>query len=54
MIFALIKFAPTNEVAHVEGKSNSWAAFLGLIKVISRPRVWLAGMAAMCIYWALC
>ena len=52
MIIALLKMVPSNAIAHEESHSDNLAALIGLGKVLIRPRVWLAGLAAMCVYWA--
>lgn len=51
LILALLKFVPKNAIAKEEGKSDNMAALIGLGKVLARPRVWLSGVAAMCVYW---
>ncbi|MDO5721298.1 MAG: MFS transporter [Actinomycetaceae bacterium] len=51
LILALLKYVPKNAIAKEEGKSDNLAALIGLGKVLARPRVWLAGIAAMCVYW---
>lgn len=51
LILALVKFVPNNAIAHQEGTSDNIAALIGLFKVLMNPRVLLAGIAAMCVYW---
>lgn len=51
MIWAVWKFVPDTRVAKEKGKSDSVAALNGLFKVLAKPRVWLAGIAAMTVYW---
>ncbi|MDO4910701.1 MAG: MFS transporter [Corynebacterium sp.] len=58
LILALLRFVPKNAIAgHDEGDDSNTssnanvAALQGLIRVLLRPRVWMAGIAAMCIYW---
>ena len=52
LIACLLRFVPRNAIAHQDNTSASTAALLGLLKVMARPRIWLAGLAAMCLYWA--
>ncbi|XCB29433.1 hypothetical protein RQN30_09430 [Arcanobacterium hippocoleae] len=54
LIFCIIRYVPKNATAKAEraGESDNVAALKGLLKVILLPRVWLAGIAGMCIYWA--
>lgn len=42
---------PDNAIAKEENVSDNIAALKGLVRVLARPRVWLAGLAAMCVYW---
>ena len=51
-IFAILRFVPANAVAESEGHSKNTAALMGLGKVLIQPRVWFAGIAGMCVYWA--
>ena len=51
-IFAILKYVPKNAVAESAGKSGNAAALKGLIDVLKMPRIWLAGLAGMCLYWA--
>ena len=50
--YCLLRLVPRNAIAHQDNTSASTAALLGLLKVMARPRIWLAGLAAMCLYWA--
>lgn len=52
MMLAVAKFVPDTKIAQEVGKSDSLAAFNGLIRVLARPRVWLAGIAALTVYWS--
>ena len=52
LIACLLRLVPRNAIAHQDNTSASTAALLGLLKVMARPRIWLAGLAAMCLYWA--
>ena len=52
LIACLLHFVPRNAIAHQDNTSTNAAALLGLLKVMTRPRIWLAGLAAMCLYWA--
>ena len=52
MMIAVYKYVPDTQIAKEVGKSDSVAAFNGLIKVLARPRVWLAGFAALTVYWS--
>ncbi|MDO4910107.1 MAG: MFS transporter [Corynebacterium sp.] len=57
LILCLLKFVPKNAIAGQDAKVESSgnanvAALQGLWSIIKRPRVWLAGIAAMCIYWS--
>lgn len=51
MMIAVMKYVPDTKIATEEGKSNSVAALNGLLRVLARPRVWLAGVAALTVYW---
>ncbi|MCI5825608.1 MAG: MFS transporter [Arcanobacterium sp.] len=57
LIFALLHFVPKNAIAEsvqigkVKAGKNA-AALAGLVNVLLKPRVWMAGIAAMCLYWA--
>lgn len=51
LVFAINKYVPRNAIAKAENSSASLAALIGLLKVLARPRVWLAGCAALCVYW---
>jgi len=52
LIACLLRLVPRNAIAHQDNTSASTAALLGLLKVMAHPRIWLAGLAAMCLYWA--
>lgn len=49
LIACLLRLVPRNAIAHQDNTSASTAALLGLLKVMARPRIWLAGLAAMCL-----
>ncbi len=51
MMVAVARLVPNTAVAHVRGSSKSVAAFTGLVSVLARPKVWLAGVAACAVYW---
>lgn len=51
LLYCVHKYVPDNEIAKVEHHSNSYAALVGLLKVIVKPRVWMAGLAALTLYW---
>ncbi|WP_167146664.1 MFS transporter [Actinomyces sp. ZJ308] len=51
LIVCLLRFVPRSAIAHQDSASANTAALIGLLKVIARPRIWLAGLAAMCLYW---
>lgn len=50
-IIAVLKYVPKNAIATSEGESSNIAALKGLIGVLKMPRVWLAGLAGLCLYW---
>lgn len=52
MMIAVVRYVPDTKIATEEGKSNSAAAFNGLLRVLLLPRVWLAGIAALTVYWS--
>ncbi|WP_311519535.1 MFS transporter [uncultured Actinomyces sp.] len=54
LIFAILRWVPKNAVAQAESESDTQnkAALRGLIQVLARPRVWAAGIAALCVYWS--
>ncbi|MEW6872558.1 MFS transporter [Trueperella pyogenes] len=53
LIFAIIRFVPKNATAEPQDTNDTEnkAALRGLIHVLAKPRVWMAGIAAMCVYW---
>ncbi|SDU78227.1 MFS transporter [Arcanobacterium phocae] len=56
IIIALLRYVPKNAIAksvQISDKKagKNVAALAGLINVLLKPRVWMAGMAAMCLYW---
>lgn len=58
LIFCLLRFVPKNAVAGQEKngaeepeENANIAALKGLFKVLVLPRVWLAGLAGLCVYW---
>lgn len=54
LIFAILRWVPKNAVAQPKDAEDTQnkAALRGLIHVLARPRVWAAGIAALCVYWA--
>ncbi|MDO5035202.1 MAG: MFS transporter [Actinomycetaceae bacterium] len=54
LILAILRYVPKNAVAQAKDESDSQnkAALRGLLQVLARPRVWAAGVAALCVYWA--
>lgn len=52
LIIAILRFVPKNAIAKQENMSDNKAALVGLLDVLRRPRVWLAGVAGLCVYWA--
>lgn len=52
MMLWIMRSVPANAIAKEENTSDNIAALKGLVRVLSRPRVWLAGLAAMCVYWS--
>ena len=51
LVVCLLHFVPSNAIARRDNTSANTAALIGLLKVMVRPRIWLAGLAAMCLYW---
>lgn len=53
LILAILRFVPKNATAEPESSNDTAnkAALRGLIHVLAKPRVWMAGIAAMCVYW---
>lgn len=54
LIFALLRYVPKNAVAGDavgKGESANVEALKGLLNVLLKPRVWLAGLAGLCVYW---
>ncbi|MDP9806539.1 putative MFS family arabinose efflux permease [Trueperella bonasi] len=53
LILAILKFVPKNATAAPENEDDTEnkAALRGLAHVLIKPRVWMAGVAAMCVYW---
>ncbi|WP_416353567.1 MFS transporter [Agrilactobacillus fermenti] len=55
LVFAIIKLVPKNGIAkehEVSQTQKAGKAFKGLIKVILMPKVWLASITALTIYWS--
>jgi MFS family permease len=52
MMIAVAKLVPDTKIAQEEGRSDNVAALTGLLRIIAKPRVWLAGLAALTVYWA--
>ena len=52
MLIAVVRYVPDTRIATQARASHSVAALKGLLHVLSRPRIWLAGIAAMTVYWA--
>lgn len=50
-IFAILKYVPKNAIAKSEGESSNVAALKGLLKVLKMPKIWMAGLAGLCLYW---
>ena len=50
MMIAVVRYVPDTRIA-TQARA-SVAALKGLLHVLSRPRIWLAGIAAMTVYWA--
>mgnify|MGYP000919226066 CR=1 FL=1 len=51
MMLAVARYVPDTRIATEEHVSHSVAALKGLLHVLSLPRIWLAGIAAMAVYW---
>ena len=51
MMVAVVRYVPDTRIATGERVSHSVAALKGLLHVLSLPRIWLAGIAAMAVYW---
>ncbi|WIK64409.1 MFS transporter [Gleimia hominis] len=51
LIILILRTVPKNAIAEHENMSKNTAALYGLWQVLTRPRVWLAGVAGMCLYW---
>ena len=52
MMIAVVRYVPDTRIATQARASHSVAALKGLLHVLSLPRIWLAGIAAMTVYWA--
>ena len=52
MMIAVVRYVPDTRIATQARASHSVAVLKGLLHVLSRPRIWLAGIAAMTVYWA--
>lgn len=51
-ILAILKYVPKNEIAHSDGfGGDNVAALKGLLVALSKPQIWLAGIAGLCVYW---
>ena len=51
MMLAVARRVPDTKIATAENASHSMAALKGLLHVLALPRIWLAGIAAMAVYW---
>ena len=51
MMIAVARLVPDNPTACRCGRSDAMAALTGLLSVLARPKVWLAGLAAMAVFW---
>ena len=51
MMLAVARCVPDTKIATEENTSHSMAALNGLLHVLALPRIWLAGVAAMAVYW---
>ena len=51
MMLVVARYVPDTKIATEEHVSHSVAALKGLLHVLSLPRIWLAGIAAMAVYW---
>lgn len=51
MMLAVARRVPDTKIATEENTSHSMAALNGLLHVLALPRIWLAGIAAMAVYW---
>ena len=51
MMLAVARYVPDTRIATEEHVSHSVAALKGLLHVLALPRIWLAGVAAMAVYW---
>ncbi|MDR1852017.1 MAG: MFS transporter [Propionibacteriaceae bacterium] len=51
LLYCVHKFVPDTKTAKLEQHSDAYASLLGLLHVMKKPRVWLAGMAALTLYW---
>lgn len=55
LVIAIIKFVPNNGISAQKNLSEtqkSGEAFKGLIKILLMPKVWLASITALTIYWS--
>ncbi|MCD2255608.1 MFS transporter [Agrilactobacillus fermenti] len=55
LVIAIIKFVPSNGIAAETGASQTKKAseaLKGLLKVLLMPKVWLASITALTIYWS--
>jgi predicted MFS family arabinose efflux permease len=52
LIVAVLRVVPRTATAKLGDRSDSAAALVGLLQVLTKPRVWLAGIAALALYWA--
>lgn len=54
LVLVIIKYVPTNGIASSEESEakKSGDALKGLLKVLTMPKVWLASITALTIYWS--
>ncbi|MCH4172320.1 MAG: MFS transporter [Lactobacillus sp.] len=55
VVFCILKYVPKNGIATQKTTSNgakAWEALKGLLKVLTMPKIWLAAITALTIYWS--
>ncbi|MFC2694613.1 MAG: MFS transporter [Lactobacillus sp.] len=55
LIFCIVKFVPSNGIADdkkAEADAKAKDAFKGLLKILTIPKLWLAAVTALTIYWS--
>lgn len=51
MMYLVYKFVPNNQLEEKENESKNLTALKGVITILKMPKVWLASLTALTVYW---